>query len=596
MVNKTYISILVLLAVAIGGNYNTFAQNGRVDEIQSVLSSFKQYRFGAVNVYEITNTSEVKEILDAKKSAADGGTDMKKAEELLEQVSAEIRRLIEEGVIAEKTLSQVSQDLILNGYDLPDQDVFKAVYDYFVTKNTGGTQQLDMKIYAVTTQPEQVGELPKEIIGVLVIEKPFEEMTSDLKENLEFVDPSMIYSYRMLRGEELDKSKYGYENMYDLVYSYFIQGGYSNKTMEARGIGTDIRYFDEQVGVTNALIDYTVPGVKNTDIQTFKRISFGEPQKYKGKNMEVLVSADQIRWVKYPMFFVERRGKLQLDSLGNPVVDERRANNSELPQIGFDLKYGADDINMPSFTSERLSLSAIWGKVKLGAILPTAGWANLQTDLFDINRKMTHGGFGVVGEFDFDLPIIPKSDVFRMSFGYTFGDPVSPDYGAKNIGSMIDDNPIANSYLVGDNRNNDYMLRVNSTLQYTFGLSIDEDYLFRIGVGGSFYSMENWRYRIMNDENNIPEGSEYYKYDTETVGGISAKLDFMVQNVNTPYGASLSYFDETLNMNLFVQFPVVENMLYLKLKANGNIILREFDRPWENGGFFMPNINLIYVF
>lgn len=596
MVNKTYISILVLLAIAIGSNNNTFAQNGRVDEIQSVLSSFKQYRFGAVNVYEITNTGEIKEILDAKKSAAEGGTDMKKAEELLEQVSSEVRRVIEDGVLNEKAMSQVTQDLVLNGFAIPDQDILKAVYDYYVTKLNGNQVQLDMKIYVITTQPEIVGELPKEIIGTIVVEKPFEEMTSDLKANLEFVDPSMIYSYRMLKSEEVDKGKYGHDNMYDLVYSYFIQGGYNNKTMEARGIGTDIRYFDEQVGVTSSLIDYVIPGVRDSDIQTFKRISYGEPQKYQGKNMEVLVSADHIRWIKYPMFYVERRGKLQTDSLGNPIVDPRRPNNSELPQIGFELKYGADDINMPSFTSERLSLSAIWGKVKLGAILPTAGWANLQTDLFDINRKMTHGGFGIVGEFDFDLPIIPRSDVFKLSFGYTFGDPVSPDYGAKDIGSMIDNDPIGGIALQGDPRNNDYMLRVNTTLQYTFGLSIDDNYLMRFGVGGSFYSMENWRYRVMNDENNIPSGSEYFKNDSELVGGLSAKVDFMVQDVSTPYGASLNYFDEVVNLNFYVQFPVVDNTLYLKLRANGNIILREFDRPWENGGFFMPSINLIYVF
>lgn len=596
MFNKTLLGICLVFGLFVITNIDTLAQKGRVDEIQSVLQSFKQYRFGAVNIYEITSTAEIKEILDSKKSAADGGTDIKKAEAVLEKVKPEIRKLIESGVLAEKDQSAISQELILNGFDVPAPDEFKAVYDYYVAKNFNSGPQMDIKVYVVTTQPEKVGELPKEIIGVLIVEKAFEEMTSDVKSNLDFIDPSMIYSYRMLKGFELDKAKYSYENMYDLVYSYFIQGSYTNKTMEARGIGTDIRYFNEQVGVTTSLINYNIPGVKNADIQTFKRISYGEPQKYEGKNMEVLVSADQIRWVKYPMFYVERRGKLQLDSLGNPIIDNRRANNSELPEIGFELKYGADDINMPSFTSERLTLSALWGKVKLGAILPTSGWSSLQNDLFSINRKMTHGGFGIAGEFDFDLPIIPKSDVFRLSFGYTFGDPVSPNYGAKSIGQQIEKDPIANSFLVSDMRNNDYMLRVNSTLQYTFGLSIDENYLLRFGVGGSFYSMENWKYKTQNDANNIPSGSEYYKNSSELVGGISAKVDFMVQNTSTPYGASLNYFDEVINLNLFVQFPVVDNMLFLKLKANGNVILRDFDRPWENGGFFMPSVNVIYVF
>ena len=596
MFKKTFISILIVIGFVIFTNNNILAQKGRIDEIQSILSSFKQYRFGAVNVYEITSTSEIKEILDAKKTAAGGGTDIKKAEELLDKVKPEIRKLIEEGVLAEKTQAAISQDLILNGYEIPDTDTFKAVYDYYVAKNFNSGPQLDIKVYVVTTQPEYVGSLPKEIIGAIIVEKPFEEMTSVVKDNLEYVDPSMIYSYRMLKNEELDKAKFGYENMYDLVYSYFVQNAFTNKTMEARGIGTDIRYFDEQVGVTTSLVNYLLPGVKNADIQTFKRISYGEPQKYQGKNMELLVSADQIRWIKYPMFYVERRGKLQLDSLGNPVIDAKRPNNSELPEIGFELKYGAEDINMPSFTSERLTLSALWNKVKLGVILPTSGWSALQTDLFNINRKMTHAGFGIAGAFDFDLPIIPKSDVFRLNFGYTFGDPVSPTYGAKEIGKMIHDNAIVNSYLMYDNRNNDYLLRFNSTLQYTFGLSIDENYLLRLGIGGSFYTMENWKYKAGVDENNIAKGSVYYKNSTEVVGGLSARLDFMVQDVSTPYGASLNYFDEVVNMNFFVQFPVVENMLYLKLNANGNVILRETQRPWENGGFFMPSVNLIYVF
>jgi hypothetical protein len=590
---KSFIIIVISLLIA---SPLLFSQNGRVDEIQNVLSRFKQYRFGAVNVYEIVNSAEIKEIMDAKKAAVDGGGDLKKGEELLKSITPEVQNLIKEGVLGEKTLSGVQQDIIMQGYDLPEQDIFKEIYNYYISTLINTGPQLDMKVYVVTNQPSKVGELPSEIIATIIIEKAFEEMTSDLKDNLEFVDPSMIYSYRMMKAEDIDRTKFGYENMYELVYSYFIQGNYTNKTMQARGIGTDIRYFAEQVGVSSPLIDYSFRGVQDSDIQTFKRISYGEPQSYFGKDMEVLVSADHIRWTKYPMYFLERRGKLQMDSLGNPIVDTRRANNSDLPQIGFELKYGADDINMPSFTSNRLNASVLWSKVKLGVILPTDGWAGLQESMFNIDRRLTNGGFGIVGEFDFALPIIPKSDVFRLSFGYTFGDAVAASYGSEPIGKLLEKDPLLNQSLVNDLRNQDYMLRYNTTLHYTFGLDIDEDYLLRFGIGGSVYTMESWKYDVIRDNDNGIVDSQFMNDNTELVGGISGKVDCMVRNTPTPYGASMNYFDESLNLNLFVQFPVVENMLYLKLKANGIVYIRENLRPWENGSFFMPMANIIYVF
>lgn len=623
MINKIIVSSLIIISMITFTDNVLLSQGSK--EIENILNDFKQYRFGAVNIYQLDNAYELNELLVPKKQT-EGKVVITDDEEKIIQDLKESKPLayntINSQVIRKQPYNTDKENVIINEldksgisivYNMNDNneytimiDQIKLIYNYEFAKIKDESEEAQKLFYAVTTKPEQVGENPKNIIGVIIID---EDENSTFEEMMK--SGGLVYSYRALQDSVIDKAKYGYETIYDLTYSYFIQGSVKNKTIEARGIGTDIRYFDEQVGVASSLIKYNYSGVGNSDIQTFKRVSNGEPQKYIGSNQEILVSLDKIRWLLYPeiskveviTYKVDEFGLELYDSLGERIIlkkeyvdDKLNYSNYNLPKLGFELGYGAEDINMPSFSSERLSLSAIWGKVKLGAILPTAGWSNLQTDLFDINRKMTHGGFGVVGEFDFDFPIIPKSDVFRMSFGYTFGDPVSPDYGAKNIGSMIDDNPVANSNLVGDNRNNDYMLRVNSTLQYTFGLSIDDDYLLRLGIGGSFYSMENWRYRVMNDENNIPSASEYYKDNSELVGGLSAKIDFMVQNVNTPYGATVNYFDETINLNLFVQFPVVDNMLYLKLKANGNIILREFDRPWENGSFFMPMINVIYVF
>ena len=130
MANKK-ISLIITLILLLTLSPMIFAQGGRVDEIQSVLSRFKQYRFGAVNVYEITSAQEIKEIMDAKKSAAEGGGDMKEAEEILNSIKPEVQGLIKQGVIDGKTNSGIQQDIIMQGFDLPDPDTFKKVYDYF---------------------------------------------------------------------------------------------------------------------------------------------------------------------------------------------------------------------------------------------------------------------------------------------------------------------------------------------------------------------------------------------------------------------------------------------------------------------------------
>jgi electron transfer flavoprotein alpha/beta subunit len=45
----------------------------RNDEITNILSRFKNYRFGAVNIYEIMNTDELKEALKALRQSSQPG-------------------------------------------------------------------------------------------------------------------------------------------------------------------------------------------------------------------------------------------------------------------------------------------------------------------------------------------------------------------------------------------------------------------------------------------------------------------------------------------------------------------------------------------
>ena len=148
-------------------------------------------------------------------------------------------------------------------------------------------------------------------------------------------------------------------------------------------------------------------------------------------------------------------------------------------------------------------------------------------------------------------------------------------------------------YITGDD---DYMIRANATMLYTFGISIDEDYILRFGLGGTIYTAEKWHYNV--EENEFRENELVYKNESsETVGGITAKIDFMAKKMTTPFGGSLQYFDEGLYTNLWLQIPVVDNSIYVRLDAKGYFkAFAESPRPWENESVFIPMARIILNF
>jgi len=454
-----------------------------------------------------------------------------------------------------------------------------------VKQAAGASEELVINVYLVTTQPKQIGGTPETIIGMIVSEKPFEEMTAALKGNLEIAAPEDIYSHSFMKDELIDEIKFGYRTLYDLAYSYFIQGNVQNKTMEARGIGTDVRFFSERAGNTSSLIKSDV--ISSREVQTFKRISAGQPFNYYDKTNEVLVSADKVSWTRYKSRYLrDRSGKFKKDSLGNYILDKRRAVNSYLPEFGVELKYGIEEINYPSFWSERMTLSALWKQVKLGVILPTAGWSSMSKSVFDQDRKLTNGGIGLAGEFDFPFMVIPNSGVFHLGFGVVFGDAQQSSY--KNR-SLDPDNYVTNK------NDNDYLIRSNGQLHYTFGVSVDEDYLIRFGVGGTFYTVEKW-YNFLDKSGN--ENKIVYKeLNTETVGGVSGKIEFMATNNTTPYGATLQYFDESLRIAAWLRIPIIQNSLSLQLDVNGYMTtFKDTPREWELNSVFIPMARFIFLF
>lgn len=178
---------------------------------------------------------------------------------------------------------------------------------------------------------------------------------------------------------------------------------------------------------------------------------------------------------------------------------------------------------------------------------------------------MTYGGVGVSVAMDFPIKIIPQSGVFSFSGSYVFGDAEVPGY--KNR-SQIYDEQGSFQYLDGDLLYNDYLIRYTGQMHYTFGLAIDESYLLRFGIGATIYGAETWRdYEEIDADDNATIA--YKKANSETVGGISMRLEFMSQGVKTPYGATLQYFDESLYGSAWVQFPIVTDTFFARIEAKG---------------------------
>jgi hypothetical protein len=369
-------------------------------------------------------------------------------------------------------------------------------------------------------------------------------------------------------------------NLYDKLIIEYRQGNFIPITAEVRGIGTELTFMNTYGKSVSMITNEN--DVRAEDIQRFIRISEGQPFDYTRQN-EIVVSPDYISWRKYQIEYYE-------DEEGNlfPV----NFANAVLPQYGAEIKFGLDEINYPSFFSERIMVRAIWDNIKLGFILPTSGWSSFTKDVFDVDRRFTYAGVGISGAFDFPIKVIPQSGVFSMSGSYVFGDANAPTY--KDRQKMYDENGF--EYINDDLFYNDYLIRYTAQAHYTFGFSIDESYLFRFGIGGTLYGAETWRdYQETSDlEESI---ITYKKSDNETVGGLSMKVEFMSRDITTPFGASLQYFDESLFANIWMQVPIVIEAFFVRIEAKGFVAaFKETLHPWENKSVLIPSVRLVFNF
>ena len=570
-ISKLVVGVLLLsmiLPVLANGQDESF----RI-KLESILFRFKNYRFSNVALYELKDAKDVRNAIqtkERKKKAAETGAEA--SEECVKTADPAIASMIESGVQRGESSARIQRSIIGRGLALPEQ--FDCIYNYYESQQMG-PEEILRKAYVVTTRVTKGEAVPNTLIAMIV---SYED-EDRLARSIDRPNPKNVFTYNEMKQFELDSKEFGSENMYDLVMTSFYQNNVTNRTLEAQGIGTLIQWTPVVHGVSRNLIKQEAD-IKSKDIQAFKRISEGMPFDYYQKKNELVASPDLISWKRFDIDKIVYDDGF-VDTLSNYT-------NTQLPKYGVELKYGIPSINYPSFWSERMTVSALWQNVKLGVILPTSGWASLSNSMFSQERRLTHGGSGISGEADFPVMVIPESGIFHVEGAYLFGDAEPADYKDRNVSYANFPLQLQQGVDLTD-----YMIRANGQVHYTFAISVDDNYLMRFGIGATAYQAETWTYR--QDINN--EELEYYKLDSETVGGLSGKIEAMVTDVATPYGGSIQYFDESLYTSIWLHFPVIENTLGVRLEANGFFTaFRDELHPWENDSVFIPMARFVFTF
>ena len=543
-------------------------------EMEQILGRFSNYRFGNISIYRLKNIGDIRKALKLRQEKAAG---VQINEEILKTVEQAILKIIEDGVLADESMREILQAIDARGFTPPEQSIMEQLYQYYKLKHQGAAEARPENAYLITTRAKP-GEIPELIIALIISYNA----SGDMEKQLKSIGPGDIYTYDEMKNFQLDTT-FSANNLYDLMVNALVQRNVENKTIEAQGIG-NAQWFARKIFGNTETPFLNEADLSSYDVQKILRVSEGEPFNFGIKQNELILSPDWILWRRFPQpgYYDEASGKF--------IVDTTLNSNSDLPLVGLELKYGIDCINYTSFFSERVTLSALWQNVKLGLILPTDGWASMGKNVFDINRKLTYAGFGLAGSFDFPIKVIPKSGVFHFDFGYVLGDAKESKYKSRNIDTLT-----YTPWRTIANRDFDYLIRGNIQAYYTFGVQIDNNYLFRFGLGGTFYQVEQWYYDL--DTANLRRRIVFKKYDEKSVGDVSIRVDFMSTDIATPFGANLQYFNGGIGGGVWLQVPIIRDTLYLRLDGRGYFVPFK-DKPdeWENKGYFIPMARFILTF
>ncbi len=524
-------------------------------EIRAILRKFKNYRYSTISIFRLEGQTfaDIQELLNPMPKAPEVVASLQSANPALYQQIQD--RVTLEGCAADiqEVLRKLrEEDGVPPGIVNRAETIEAVKYAVQVMQNNCNA----FKNAFVITSRYRPGA-PFSIIALVKTRDRSRTIARDLR-SVQDADILLFTELRRIAAPASSPSS----TLYDYLANAIIQGAVENVTLEAQGIGDEETEFAPPT-FGNAEL------VSEDDVQTYLRISEGQPSNYPHPRELAVSFPDLIRYTYYTI-------SSEAEAEAEVTEQEERTYNRFLPQLGIELRYGLEELNYPSVWSQRLTLNALWSSARLGVILPTKGWGTLSSRL-GAQPRLTIAGWGLHGTVDFPIKLIHNGGVFHASASYVFGD-------AKRSA-----HPHWHPQL---KQWTDFLIRYHLQLHYSFAIAVDKNYFFRFLLGGTLYESETWGDQTDTTTNQSPR---FVRKSRETIGGISGGVQFMATGLQTPYGFGLQYFDDTILATAWLQIPITRGLL---VRFDGRLftcLLRD-PRLWEQQTLFLPSVRLMLNF
>ncbi len=524
-------------------------------EIRAILRKFKNYRYSTISIFRLEGQvfADIQELLNPMPKAPDVVTTLQTTNPALYQQIQD--RVTLEGCAADiqEVLRKLrEEDGVPPGIVNRAETIEAVKYAVQVMQNNCNAFK---NAFVVTTR-YRPGE-PFSVIALVKTRDRSRTIARDLR-SVQDADILLFTELRRIAAPSTSPSP----TLYDYLANAVVQGAVENVTLEAQGIGDeDTEFAPPTFG--NAEL------VQEDDVQTYLRISEGQPLQYTKPSELILSFPDLLRYTHYAI-------PAHAEEEAAAEEEGQRIYNRHLPQLGVELRYGLEELNYPSVWSQRLTVNALWSSARLGVVLPTAGWSKLSSRL-GVRSRLTIAGWGLYGRVDFPIKLIRDGGLFHLSASYVFGD------------AQRSDHPIWNPQL---QQESDFLIRYHVQAHYSFAVAVDKNYYFRLLLGGTLYGSETWAEQHDTAASPSPR---FIRKGSETIGSISGGVDFMSTEVSTPYGFGFRYFDGTLLTTAWLQIPIVPSF---SLRFDGRLftcLLRE-PRLWEQRTLFVPSVRAVLNF
>ena len=524
-------------------------------ELRAILRKFKNYRYGNISIFRLDGQvfADVQELLNPMPKAPDVVGQLQAQNPALFQQIQD--RVTLEGCAADvqEVLRKLREEDGVPASLVQRAETIEAIkYAVQVMQNNCNAFK---NAFVVTTR-YRPGE-PFSIIALIKTRDRSRTIARDLRA-VQDVDILLYTELRRIAAPIGSPSA----TLYDYLANAVVQGAVENVTLEAQGIGDEDTYFAPPT-FGNA------EPIAEDDVSLYIRISDGQPLDYRHPNELIVSFPDLVRYRRYERPVAEEAIESE---------EEGPIYNRQLPRLGLELRYGLEELNYPSVWSQRLTLSALWSSARLGVVLPTSGWKQLNSAV-GASPRLTSAGWGIYGSVDFPVKLIQEGGVFRASASYVFGDARRSDRQVWN--------EVLRQYT-------DFLIRYHAQMHYSFAIAVDKNYFFRFQLGGTLYGAETWGERVDTTEDRELQ-RRFVRKETQTIGGISGGIEYMATGISTPYGFAVQYFDDTVLGTLWLQIPISSS---LAVRFDGKVfatLLRD-PRLWERSTLFLPSVRLLLNF